>query len=150
YAVSAKRAARSSRRSLDRALGGSSGYIDLPYRAVVPEGLQEKELFGKGLHPFHTQRHAWRRARIEHDEIGVRARLKRAHMLDERQRLGVAARDLPERGERIELFALQRDHLVAFVHCPQHGIIGAAADIGRGSNTERLRPSFVAMIVEKA
>src|SRR5690606_18143938 len=57
--VSAKRAARSSRRSLDRALGGPPGHIDFPHCAVIAECLQEKELFGKGLHPFHAQGHAW-------------------------------------------------------------------------------------------
>ena len=60
------------------------------------------------------------------------------------------ARELPERGQRIELLAVQRDHLVALVHGPQHGIAGAAADIGRRGDPERLRAPAVALVVEQA
>ena len=64
--------------------------------------------------------------------------VQRADLVRHRQRLGIAARQLPEGLERVELLAVQRDHLVALVHGAQHRIVGAAADIGGRGDPERL------------
>ena len=87
---------------------------------------------------------------IEHDDVGVGARRPACRPSADRQRLGIAARHLPERRERIELLAVQRDHLVALVHGAQHRIVGAAADIGGGGDPERLFAPAKALVVEQA
>ena len=82
-----------------------------PHRPRPPRGRRPASAAGKALRPACStvsilQPHAGVARGIQHHDVGVSAGLQRADPVGDRQRLGIAARHLPERGERIELLAV--------------------------------------------
>src|SRR5688572_11185835 len=85
-----------------------------------------------------------RRLRVEHDKIGVGALIEAADLALKLERFSVAARRHPEKLEAREPDTLKHGDLIGLGHGGEHGIAGAAADIG-GKTDRDFAPGLAQM-----